>query len=234
MNVALIIAGGNGTRAGGNTPKQFVPVNGVPIIAYTLNKFQNHPSIDAICVVTLAGYQDHVRDICKRYNINKLKHITIGGASGQESIYNGLVELNKHYDKNDMVLIHDAVRPIIPGGIIDDVINTAKKYGNAISCEPCYEAIINASGSNFIPHAELMRAQAPQCFKIGEIMDAHNWARQTRVTNSVTSATLMMQMGKKCFPSTGSNKNIKITTSEDFEIFQAILNWNPNEYDFNI
>ena len=143
MNVALIIAGGNGTRAGGNTPKQFVPVNGVPIIAYTLNKFQNHPSIDAICVVTLAGYQDHVRDICKRYNINKLKHITIGGASGQESIYNGLVELNKHYDKNDMVLIHDAVRPIIPGGIIDDVINTAKKYGNAISCEPCYEAIIN-------------------------------------------------------------------------------------------
>ena len=232
MNLALIIAGGRGERLGTNPPKQFIQISGHPILAYTLKKFQDHPQIDVICVVVLSGWESYVHEIGEKYNFTKLKHITNGGNSGQESIYNGLIELRKHYTGDNFVIIHDAVRPIIPNGIIDDAIATAHKYGNAVSGTPCYEALIDASGNNITPHGELRRAQAPQCYQLDELINLHNMARAQNITQSTTSATLMIQMGKQIFWSQGSNKNIKITTPDDIEIFQAILNGGYDEYNF--
>lgn len=233
MNLALIIAGGCGERMGCTPPKQFIKIAGHPVLAYTLKKFQDHHAIDAICVVALAGWESYVREIAETYNLTKLRHITTGGKTGQESIFNGLAELQKHYAPTDFVLIHDAVRPIIPDGIIDDAIKTATKYGNAVSATPCFEALTQNNGTEFITHQNLYRAQAPQCFELGKILDTHNRAQKQNITNSITSATLMMQMGEQIFFCRGSNKNIKLTTPEDFEIFQAILNNEPDEYNFN-
>lgn len=233
MNIALIIAGGCGERMGFDTPKQFVCVGGHPVIAYTLNKFQEHPMIDAICVVALRGWEQFVRDIATKYNFTKLRHITTGGKTGQESIYNGLCELQKYYHDDDFVLIHDAVRPIIPTGIIDDCINIAHKFGNAVSGTPCYEAIGHKSGTQYIQHAELQRVQAPQCFKLGELIDAHKIAQSRGINNSTTSATLMIELGRQIFWSAGSNQNIKLTTADDLETLRAIINWNADEYNFD-
>ena len=233
MNIALIIAGGCGERMGCVPPKQFAQIAGHPVLAYTLNKFQKHPTIDAICVVALAGWESFVHQIAEKYNFTKLRHITTGGKTGQESIYNGLTELQKYYAETDLILIHDAVRPIIPDGIINDAIATAQKFGNAVSAVPCYEALTHQSGVGFVVHGDLRRAQAPQCFALGKILDIHNRAHKQNITNSTTSATLMIQMGEQIFFSRGSNKNIKLTTPEDFEIFKAIINSNPDEYDFN-
>ncbi|MBQ8294319.1 MAG: 2-C-methyl-D-erythritol 4-phosphate cytidylyltransferase [Alphaproteobacteria bacterium] len=234
MNLALIIAGGTGNRTGFCIPKQFIQVDNIPVIVYTLKKYQNHPLIDAICVVSLNGWEQYVYNQAQLYKITKLKHITTGGKTGQDSIYNGLIELNKHYNTNDFVLIHDAVRPIIPDDIIDDAIVTAQKYGNAVSGLPVFEALVHKSGKTFTPHGMLYRAQAPQCFRLGHITQIHTLAKSRGITNSTTSATLMIEMGQPVFFSRGTNQNIKLTTSADFTIFQAILETSKNEYNFDI
>lgn len=233
MNLALIIAGGSGERCGGDTPKQFIPICGHPVIAYTLKKYQDHPRIDAICVVALAGWESYVRNVAEKYNISKLAHIATGGASGQESIYNGLCELAKHYAGDCMVLVHDAVRPIIPGGIIDDAIDVATKFGNAVSGTPCCEAIIHTKKNTVVEHHELKRAQAPQCMRLGELADAHKIALARGIKNSTTSATLMIELGRQIFWSKGSNSNIKLTTADDLETLRAIIGWNADEYNLD-
>ena len=134
MNVALIFAGGVGSRMGLKTPKQFLKINGVPIIVLTLMNFQNHKDIDGICVVTLEEYIDYVKDLVKEYKLDKVVSIVPGGKTGQDSIYNGLCEINKKYAKDTTVLIHDGVRPIITDKVISDNIEAVKKYGNAITC----------------------------------------------------------------------------------------------------
>lgn len=233
MNIALIIAGGSGERMGRNIPKQFIELGGYPVIAYTLNKFQEHPMIDAICVVALRGWERFVRDIATKYKFTKLRHITTGGKTGQESIYNGLCELQKYYQDNDFVLIHDAVRPIIPTTIIDDCINIAHKFGNAVSGTPCYEALVQQSGDGLVAHGTLRRVQAPQCFRMGELNMAHKIAQSRGINNSTTSATLMIELGRQIFWSAGSNQNIKLTTADDLEILRAIINWNADEYNLD-
>ena len=233
MNVALIIAGGKGERMGFKIPKQFIPLCGHPVIAYTLTKYQNHPRIDTICVVALAGWESYVRSIADKYNISKLKHIATGGTSGQESIWNGLCELAKSYAGDCMVLVHDAVRPIIPNGIIDNAIDIATKYGNAVSGTPCCEAIIHTAKNTVIEHRELKRAQAPQCMRLGELVDIHKTALARGINNSTTTATLMIELGRQIYWSEGSNSNIKLTTTDDLETLRAIIGWNADEYNLD-
>lgn len=226
-NVALVIAGGSGNRMKQSIPKQFLTVNEKPVIVYTLEAFQRHPEIDAIAVVCIEGWENVLCSYAKQFNIAKLQYVVQGGANGQDSIRNGLLELEKYYYSEDVVLIHDAIRPMVSAEIITDCIRTTEEYGCAIAVIPCAEAILQTDdemvSSGSYPRNRLRRTQTPQGFRLGDMCELHRKALETGITNSVASCTLMIEMGKQVHFSVGSEKNIKLTTIEDIEIFKALL-----------
>ncbi|MBO4591040.1 MAG: 2-C-methyl-D-erythritol 4-phosphate cytidylyltransferase [Eubacterium sp.] len=227
MNIALIIAGGSGQRMGQDIPKQFITVNEKPVIVYTMEAFQNHPEIDAIAVVCIEGWENVLWAYAKQFNITKLKHVIHGGDNGQGSIRNGVYELEKHYDKDDIVLIHDAIRPMVSAEIISDCLVKTVKFGNAITVIPCAEAMLQTDDGKVsvgsYPRDRLKRTQTPQGFRLDKICDLHRRALDAGITNSVASCTLMIEMGEQVHFSLGSEKNIKLTTVEDIDIFKALL-----------
>lgn len=225
--IALLIAGGSGARMHQDIPKQFLTVNEKPVIVYTLEAFQKHPEIDSIAVVCIADWENVLQAYAKQFNITKLEHIFPGGDCGQASIRNGVFGLEKIFAPDDIVLIHDAIRPMVSSDIISDCIVKTKKYGNAITVIPCAEAMmqtedgIKSVGS--YPRDRLKRTQTPQGFKLRDICQLHRDALKAGITNSVASCTLMIEMGKQVYFSMGSEKNIKLTTVEDIDIFKALL-----------
>lgn len=227
FNIALLIAGGSGNRMGQSIPKQFLTVNEKPVIIYTLEAFQKHPEIDEIAVVCIDGWQTALQAYANQFNITKLKHIILGGKNGQDSIRNGVYELKKHYSPDDIVLIHDAIRPMVSSEIISDCIRVTREKGNAITIVPCAEAMMQTEdgevSTGSYPREHLKRTQTPQGFLIGKICDLHKRAIENGITNSVASCTLMIEMGEQVYFSTGSEKNIKLTTVEDIDIFKALL-----------
>jgi 2-C-methyl-D-erythritol 4-phosphate cytidylyltransferase len=234
MNIALIIAGGSGQRMNQDIPKQFLNVNDKPVIVYTLEAFEKHAEIDEIAVVCIEGWETILSAYAKQFGITKLKYIIPGGDCGQASIRNGVYELEKHHGSDDIVLIHDAIRPLVSQEIISDCIVKVKKYGNAIATIPCAEAMLQTtdqmSAQESYPRDNLKRTQTPQGFYIGEICQLHRDALDKGITNSVASCTLMIEMGKKVYFSCGSEKNIKLTTVEDIDIFKALLQSRRSEW----
>ena len=226
-NIALIIAGCSGNRMHQDIPKQFLTVNEQPVIIYTLQAFESHPEIDAIAVVCIEGWEQVLWAYAKQFNITKLQHVIPGGKNGQDSIRNGVYELEKHFDPDYLVLIHDAIRPMVSAEIISDCIRVANLHGNAITVIPCAEAMIQTEdgvvSSGSYPRDKLKRTQTPQAFHIGDICELHRQALAAGITNSVASCTLMIEMGKQIYFSAGSEKNIKLTTVEDIDIFKALL-----------
>ncbi len=226
-NIGLIIAGGIGSRMNQAVPKQFMTVYDKPIIAYTMERFENHPSIDIIAVVCLDGWENILSSYAKQYNITKLKHIIPAGKVGQESIYNGITELNRHYDGESYVLVHDGNRPMLSKDVISDNIAVAMNKGNAITCIPCQEAMLetkdNIISNKSYPRENLKRTQTPHCFKLRDLVEMHVKAKERGITNSVASCTLAIELGQSVYFSAGSQKNLKITTQEDVDIFKALL-----------
>jgi len=226
-HVALLIAGGAGNRMHQDIPKQFITVNERPVIVYTLEAFEGHPEIDAIAVVCIGGWEQILWAYARQFNITKLKYVVPGGKNGQESIRNGVMELEKHFDPEDLVLIHDAIRPMVSQEIISDNIRVAEEHGNAITVIPCAEAMLQTEdgevSSGSYPRDRLKRTQTPQAFHIGQICDLHRRALAAGITNSVASCTLMIEMGEQVYFSAGSEKNVKLTTVEDLDIFRALL-----------
>lgn len=228
-NYALIIAGGSGNRMGQDIPKQFMHVDNCPIIIHTLKAFQLHPNIDAIGVVCLQGWETVVQSYANQFFIDKLRWIFEGGANGQNSIYNGLIGLKKAgCDDDDLVLIHDAVRPLLSQDIISSNIAICKQYGYAITGIQCKEAILESidgfRSKTSIPRDKLIRTQTPQTFRLKNILAAHKVAAEKNITNSVASCTLIAELGlSEMHIVPGSEKNIKITTIEDLEILNALM-----------
>lgn len=226
-NIALLIAGGSGARMHQNIPKQFLTVNEKPVIVYTMEAFQNHPEIDEIAVVCIEGWEQVLWAYAKQFNITKLKFVVPGGKNGQDSIRNGVYELEKNHNPEDTVLIHDAIRPMVSAEIISDCIRVTREKGNAITVIPCAEAMMQTEDGQVsigsYPRDRLKRTQTPQGFHIGDICDLHRKALEAGITNSVASCTLMIEMGKQVYFSVGSEKNIKLTTVEDIDIFKALL-----------
>ena len=229
MNYALIIAGGSGNRMGQDIPKQFMHVNNCPIIIHTLKAFQQHPDIHGIAVVCLAGWETVVQSYANQYSIDKLKWIFPGGSNGQESIHNGIYGLKEAgCQAEDLVLIHDAVRPLLSQEIISSNIATCKKYGYAITGIKCREAILESedgfSTTTSIPRDKLIRTQTPQTFRLGDIIQVHEEAKAKGIENSVASCTLIAEVGgREMHIVPGSEKNIKVTTIEDLEILKALM-----------
>lgn len=234
MNIALIIAGGSGQRMGQDIPKQFLNVQDKPVIIYTLEAFQKHPNIDAIEVVCIEGWHEILRAYCKQFGITKLVNIVPGGKNGQDSIRNGVMDIAERYHEDDIILIHDAIRPMVSEEIISDCIRVSSTYGNAITVIPCAEAMLKTedgiTSEVQVPRDNLKRTQTPQAASVGELVAAHKEALEKGITNSVATCTMFIELGKKLYFSVGSEKNVKLTTTDDLEIFKALLNSKKSEW----
>ena len=229
MNIAIIIAGGSGKRTGQDIPKQFINIYDKPIIIYTLEGFQRHPDIDAIEVVCLDGWHDILRAYARQYNITKLKWIVSGGSTGQESIRNGVFNLKDKCKSDDIIIIHDGIRPMIDEEVLSDVIITCKKHGNAVTSLPYNEQIFRIKDEEtteeYIPRETLRRVMTPQAYKFDRLYWAYDKAFRENIGihGSSYTNTMMVDLGETLYFSSGSNKNIKITTADDFELFKALL-----------
>ena len=236
MNIALFIAGGSGNRMGQDIPKQFMYVENAPIIIHTLNCFQQHPDIAIIAVVCLSGWETVLQSYANQYRITKLKYIFPGGSSGMESIHNGIFGLKKAgCADDDMVLIHDAVRPLLSQEIISSNIAICKSYGYAITGIKCREAILESkdgfSSTTSIPRDMLIRTQTPQTFTLKNIIDIHVEAETKGIKDSVASCTLCAELGnREMHIVPGSEKNIKVTTIEDLEILKALMHNSKDQW----
>ena len=225
-NIALLIAGGSGNRMHQDIPKQFITVHERPVIVYTMEAFQNHPEIDAIAVVCIEGWEQVLLAYAKQFNITKLQYVVKGGKK---------VAIPLLDKDGNMIDDKDAVRRIKVkaewkvGELSEkpDCIAKTRKYGDAITAIPCAEAMMQtedgATSCGSYPRDNLKRTQTPQGFSIGKICDLHRRALEAGITNSVASCTLMIEMGEQVHFSAGSEKNIKLTTVEDIDIFKALL-----------
>lgn len=234
MNIAMLIAGGSGQRMRQDIPKQFINVYDRPVIIYTLEAFQMHPNIDAIAVVCLEGWVEILRAYAKQFNITKLQWVFPGGENGQESLKNGIMGLKEVCNEDDMVLIHDAIRPLVSQEIISDNISCCMRHGSAVTVIPCAEAMLQTKDSESsiqeIPRNELARTQTPQAFYLKKLVWAHEEAEKRGIKNSIATCTLMIELRERIYFSTGSEKNLKLTTTDDIEIFKALLHSKKDEW----
>ncbi|MCR5216690.1 MAG: 2-C-methyl-D-erythritol 4-phosphate cytidylyltransferase [Lachnospiraceae bacterium] len=232
MNVALIIAGGSGKRTNQDIPKQFLNVMDKPIVVYTLETFQKHPEIQGIAVVCLEGWEHVLEAYAKQFGIAKLQWIVKGGASGQESIRNGLEALEKELSPEDVVLIHDGIRPMVDPSIITDCIAKCKEYGNGITSLPITEQIFEKdteeTTTKVIPREKLKILQTPQAYRYETILSRYRegFEKEIGIGPSDYANTLMVKLGETLYFAKGSSNNIKITTKEDIETFKAMLTVN--------
>lgn len=227
MNIALILAGGHGSRTAQDIPKQFMNVYEKPLIIYTLENFERHPDIDGIAVVCIDGWHEVLKAYARQYGITKLKWVVAGGKDGQESTQRGIEALKESCDAEDVILVHDAVRPFLPKEVITDAIVKCKQKGSGLSAVRCQETIVRTddgiSGQEGIARTEIMRVQTPQAYKFGKALWAYEEAGRRGINGEVYINTLMLRLGETVYFSYGSEKNIKITTIDDLELFKALL-----------
>ena len=231
MTTAIIIAGGVGNRMGLSIPKQFINVYDKPILMYTLEGFEKHPMVDAIEVVCIEGWENVVWSYAKQYNITKLKWIVKGGASGQESIRNGVYNLEDKCSKDDVIIVHDGIRPLVDAEVLTDVIMKAQEFGNAVTSLPYNEQIFVVSKDDentttqFIPRETLRRVSTPQAYQFG-LLDAkyhEAFEKEIGIYGSHYTNTMMVELGVRLHFAAGSDKNIKLTTKDDLEMFKGYL-----------
>ena len=231
MTVAIIIAGGVGSRMGADIPKQFVLVNGKPVLVYTLEAFEQHPMIDAIELVCIEGWEDSAWAWARKHRISKLKWIVKGGASGQESIRNGVYGLEGKCNSDDVVVIHDGIRPLVDPTVLDDVIDKARQFGNGVTSMPYNEQIFLVDSERpsttvkYIPRETLRRVATPQAYQFGLLDKKYHEAfgRKIGIYGSSYTNTMMTELGVRLYFAAGSDKNIKLTTPGDIEIFKAMI-----------
>ena len=223
-NVAVIFAGGMGTRMNSHAlPKQFLEIHGKPILVHTLEKFENHPDIDAIALATHPDWRAMTEKLLRRHEITKARWVVNGGETGQESRHKALRAVAADVDDpgDTLVLLHDGVRPLINDELISANIATATERGNAITCTKFNETVAVSSDdtiSEVIPRDHLYAAQAPQTFHLDEILALYDLAVAQGEHDSIDSCTLMEAHGRTLFRVEGPRSNIKITTAEDFYV----------------
>jgi len=229
MITALIIAGGSGQRMQQSIPKQFLNVYDKPILIYTLEGFQNHPSIDSIVVVCLDGWHDMLWAYAKQFDITKLAAVVRGGDTAQESIRNGIYSLRETCAPEDIVIIHDGIRPMVDSSVLTDLLIKCNEFGNAVTALPYNEQIFVAdddiSTVEYIPRDRLRRVSTPQAYHYGRLLEVYEkaFAENTGIHSGTYTNTLMVEMGERLYFSSGSEKNIKITTKDDIDTFKAYL-----------
>ena len=228
MNIALILAGGYGSRTQQDVPKQFMNVYEKPLIIYTLENFERHPDIHGIGVVCLEGWHEVLKAYARQYGITKLKWVVKGGSDGQVSTQRGICR------EDDVVIVHDAIRPFITEEVISDAILVCQGKGSGLSAVRCQETIVRTedglSGDENIGRQEIMRVQTPQAYLYGKALWAYEEADKRGIKGEVYINTLMLHLGERVYFSKGTEKNVKITTIDDLEVFKALLNMEREDW----
>ncbi len=227
LNIAIIFAGGIGSRCEYSAlPKQFIEIDGEPIIVKTIRIFQCHSQIDKIYVSVVRSHIDLMRELVERYQLTKIAGIVEGGETSQDSIFNALNLAKQENHEDSIVLIHDGVRPLLDPEVITKNIECVEEKGNAITCTPCTETILIATNENktekITQRNRSFLARAPQSFRLKDIYDAHLKIRSMpdRYTGIVDSCTLLHTLGIQTNIVIGNNNNIKITTKEDLKLLK--------------
>lgn len=229
MNIAVILAGGVGSRVGAGMPKQFVKILDKPVIVYTIEAFQKHEDIDAIEVVCVKSHIDYMQELVDTYGLSKVKWITEGGADFQDSVLNGINNLQDKCSEDDIVLVHFGASPFVEGDIIADAVRVCKLKGNAISTTPFYLLSgvkdDDEKTTKWIDRDTIACMNSPHAFRYGYIRDIYKRAVETGVIKEVEphTTTLMYKMGETIYFSKGSQSNIKITTKEDLDLFEGYV-----------
>lgn len=229
MNIAVILAGGMGTRVGADVPKQFIKIQGKPIVIYTLEAFQKHCEIDAIEIVCVENYIEYMHSLVKEYGLSKVKWIIKGGKDFQHSVLNGVYNLKQFCKDEDILLIHFGASPFVKGYIISDAIKVCKEKGNAISTTPFY--LLSGvkddeeKSTTWLDRDKIACMSSPHAFKYNVIREIYNGAQKQGIIDKLEphTTTLMYAMNKTVYFSAGSQSNIKITTKEDLEIFEGYV-----------
>ena len=228
---AIIFAGGSGVRMGAGKPKQFLEVDGRPIIIHTLDIFENHPEVDEIYIACKEDFIGQLKRMIRRFDISKVKDIVPGGATGMGSIYNALKASAEQCPEDTIVLIHDGVRPFISAELIDKVISTVIEDGAAVTCTPLFETPIISKEGEIVEEtpvrAHCYTAQAPQAFRLGTVLKAHEIVRRSNpdYEGIIDNCTMMKSLGMSVPIVKGPRSNIKVTTPEDLFMFKAMLEY---------
>ncbi|WP_195218199.1 2-C-methyl-D-erythritol 4-phosphate cytidylyltransferase [Turicibacter sanguinis] len=227
MNIAIILAGGSGTRMGSDIPKQFIDIYGKPLIIHTLESFDSNSGIDVIAVACKKEWHEDMKIWIRKFGINKVKWLIDGGETRQQSTYNALVAIEKEISENDIVIVHDAARPLISQRIIDDNIEGAKLYGAVDTVIPTADTIIKSKDSVTIKDVpirkELYLGQTPQSFKYEVLRNAHENAIKNDLKDKTDDCQLVLQIGKDVNLINGDKLNFKITTFEDLLLLKAVI-----------
>ena len=232
MTITLLIAGGVGARIGQDIPKQFMDVLGKPVIAYTMERFQSCSLIDGIVIVTLKDWIGKVWEFAERYGISKLRDVVAGGATGHESIHNGIVAIAKSFPPDTAVMIHDAVRPMVNDAIIADNLAVYHEKGNATTVTACAEVLFQSDLpmelNRHIDRSTVWRTQTPQTFRLDNLLRAHKEAVVRDLPSPLATCHLFSMLGEKVYFSKGGERNLKLTTTDDVAIFKAMLSMDAN------
>lgn len=225
--VALILAGGIGKRMGVSLPKQFLEIEGKPVLVHTLSNFQRNDSVDSIVVVCVSDWIEYTWDLVKKYNLSKVEAIIPGGDTSHDSTRNGIFHLRRTLGKGDVVIIHDAARPILPQKAIDEMLRIAKDNGNASLAIPCYETVIytddQLSGNKELDRSHLMRVQTPQAYEYSSILELYERAEKEDRHDFIYADIVAVEYGMTVYFSKGFTNNIKITKQEDIPLCEYLM-----------
>jgi len=240
VNIAIVFAGGSGIRMGAGVPKQFLEINGKPVLIHTLQLFQYHNEIDKIYVAVQEEYREYMEELVEEFHVTKVARILPGGETAQDTIYGELKAAEAENPPDSIVLIHDGVRPFVSYEVISRNIQGVKEKGNAITATSCFETIIVSKDGEHVESVpyrkETFAAQAPQSFYLKDIIAAHDYVRglSTRYENMVDACTILQSQGLPVHLVEGNRGNIKVTTPEDVYILRALLQYRETEQAFGL
>ena len=226
-NYVILLAGGVGKRMQSEIPKQFLEVDGKPIIVYTIENFQRNEQIEKIVVVCVKDWIEHLRNLIQKYSLTKVEWITEGGDTGHDSIRNGVFFLKDKIEPDDFIIVHDAVRPILPQKAIDEVVRVAHENGNASSSIACHPPIVYTedfkSGIKDVDREHVMLTASPQAFRYELALKCYEKAEQENKHNFTFTSSLLIHYGERVYFAKGTTSNIKVTQKEDLALFGALL-----------
>jgi D-ribitol-5-phosphate cytidylyltransferase len=227
MNIAVIFAGGIGTRMKAHSlPKQFLEISGKPIIIRTLEHFQEHPDIDGIAIAIVAEHRDQMTRLLRRHEISKVRWVVDGGNTGHVSRHRALKAVAQDCPDDTVVLLHDGVRPLINDQVISDNIESVLAHGSGITCTSVYETIVSSVDPTIdgvFARDHMYSVAAPQSFRLGEIVTLYGQAEAEGDFDTRDSCSLMHRYGRKLHRVDGPRWNIKVTTAEDFYLCRTFF-----------